>query len=87
VLRAKYGDAVMMRKIVETVVAALESVGEMGEETNFAEFKYKEQLHKQLVTTFYHLERLMTDRDRELLTPALSTAHKIISANPPESEA
>lgn len=47
--RAKYGeDGALMKRIVETVVKALENIGEMGEGTNFAEFKYKEHLHRQV---------------------------------------
>ncbi|ORY00264.1 ARM repeat-containing protein [Basidiobolus meristosporus CBS 931.73] len=83
--REKYSTTAQYKRIVATLVHALENVHDMNN-TDFSEFKYQRQLASQLRTTLIHLLSLQTPKDQDALAPWSQKAADLIHKYSEESE-
>ncbi|KAI8596818.1 armadillo-type protein [Dissophora ornata] len=80
--RAKYGDQVMMRKMVQVLMAAVQNLNEEQGEHEFGEFQYRGQLEMKILRCLDHLLQLtggVASLDLEM-DPALR--QRIVASRP-----
>ncbi|CAG8513418.1 4626_t:CDS:10, partial [Ambispora leptoticha] len=68
--REKFGNVRMFSRIFEVIVVALENADNMTE-TGFEEYKYQVNLKLQLLETYEHLKKLVTDDDKVYIQPLI----------------
>ncbi|GBC04366.1 hypothetical protein RclHR1_05640009 [Rhizophagus clarus] len=73
--RAKYGDTVMLCKILQVIVTSLENVDNLTG-TGFSEVKYQEQLRDQLLNTYHHLIGISVINDKPFIEPFIQRVNE-----------
>ncbi|CAB4383085.1 unnamed protein product [Rhizophagus irregularis] len=73
--RAKYGDTVMLCKILQVIVTSLENVDNLTG-TGFSEVKYQEQLRNQLLNTYHHLIDISVINDKRFIEPFIQRVNE-----------